>query len=455
MLDEGEQKQERSSRAHEGLIWGASSCKHGLKPVMPSNASISQTEPGQAATSRAQWLVLSAAFLGWMFDGVEQGVFPLVARPALQDLMGVNADALIGPWMGYITALFLAGAACGGLCFGWLGDRLGRVRAMMLSILAYSVFTGICYFVHTPWQFGAFRFLAAVGMGGEWSLGVALVMECWPENRRPILAAAIGAAANIGFGVLGALGIMFHVTRSSWRWVMLAGAAPALLALFIARYVPESERWRRAVSGTPSAPLRAILSRQYIGRTALGLLFASIALIGTWGSVQWLPSWADQLTQGQVQYAKGITQLLIAGGAVLGCFIGPAIGKRMGRRPAYFILCLCSLLACACLFRAVNQYGMLFLAMVFVVGTTTGSFYGWLPLYLPELFPTRVRATGQGVAYNSGRLLAALGALQMGYLLRFYAGSYARAGSAITLIYVLGLVFIWLAPETKGRPLPD
>jgi MFS family permease len=390
-----------------------------------------------------------------MFDGVEQGVFPLVARPALQDLLGVDADGLIGPWMGYITALFLLGAACGGLCFGWLGDRVGRVRAMMLSILAYSLFTGMCYFVRAPWELGLFRFLAAVGMGGEWSLGVALVMECWPEASRPTLAGVIGAAANVGFGILGVLGILFHVTRGSWRWVMLAGAAPAFLALFIARYVPESERWKHAIKGAPSQPFREIFSRALAGRTFLGLLFASIALIGTWGSVQWLPSWADQLTQGNVNNAKGLTQVLVAAGAVLGCFIGPWIGRLMGRRPAYFVLCLGSLLACACLFRAVHQYGLTFLFMVFLVGTTTGSFYGWLPLYLPELFPTKVRATGQGLAYNSGRILAAVGAVQMGYLLRFYEGSYAKAGAAITLVYALGLVCIWLAPETKGQPLPD
>src|ERR1043165_7863366 len=108
--------------------------------------------------NRDQWLVLIAAFLGWMFDGVEQGVFPLVARPALQDLLGVEADKWIGPWMGYITALFLIGAACGGFLFGWIGDRVGRVRAMIYSILAYSLFTGCCYFAQSVWQLGFFRF---------------------------------------------------------------------------------------------------------------------------------------------------------------------------------------------------------------------------------------------------------------------------------------------------------
>ncbi len=412
-------------------------------------------EPQTRGRTRSEWLVLVAAFLGWMFDGVEQGVFPLVARPALQDLLGVEDDKLIGPWIGNITALFLVGAACGGLAFGWLGDRLGRVRAMILSILAYSLFTGCCYFVEAPWQLGAFRFLAAVGMGGEWSLGVALVMECWPERHRPLLAGAIGAAANIGFGLLGALGVLFQVTRDSWRWVMLAGAAPAALALFIAWFVPESGRWREAVKGARSQPLREIFGADLRKSTLLGILFAAIALIGTWGSVQWLPAWADQLTHGSVQNAKGLTQLLIAAGAIVGGVAGPLIGGRIGRRPAYFLLCLSSLLVCGILFRATNAYGTRFLVLALLTGATTAAFYGWLPLYLPELFPTCVRATGQGLCYNSGRILAAFGAIEMGQLLRFYEGSYARAGATITLIYALGLLVIWFAPETKGRPLPD
>lgn len=423
-------------------------------PELQSRTSASALT-SSSPTNSAQWLVLTAAFLGWMFDGVEQGVFPLVARPALQDLLGVNADARLGPWMGYVTALFLLGAACGGLCFGWLGDRVGRVRAMVLSILSYSLFTGCCYFVQAPWQLGLFRFLAAIGMGGEWSLGVALVMECWPERQRPLLAGAIGAAANVGFGLVGILGILFHVTRDSWRWVMLAGATPALLCLFIIRYVPESERWRQSVKANASTPFRDVFSRGLRARTVLGILFASIALIGTWGSVQWLPAWADQLTAGKLGNAKGLTQLLIALGAVLGCLLGPWIGHRTGRRPAYFLLCLSSLIACACLFRLVNSYGPFFLLLVLAVGTATGSFYGWLPLYLPELFPTRARATGQGLCYNTGRVLAAVGAIEMGYLLSLYSGSYAKAGATITLVYIAGMIVIWFAPETKGRPLPE
>jgi MFS family permease len=149
-----------------------------------------------------------------------------------------------------------------------------------------------------------------------------------------------------------------------------------------------------------------------------------------------------------------MTQMLTGIGAVLGCFIGPLIGARMGRRPAYFLLCFLSLITCGLLFRFVRDYSSSFLLLTFLVGCTTAAMYGWLPLYLPELFPTAVRATGQGICYNSGRLFAAVGSIEMGRLMQFYHGSYARAGATITLIYAAGLLLIWLGPETRGRALP-
>lgn len=414
--------------------------------------------PGQSASSRTQWLVLAAAFLGWMFDGVEMGIFPLVARPALQSMMPLSAlgqDQFVGLWMGRITALFLVGAAAGGLGFGWLGDRLGRVRAMTLSILTYSVFTGLCFFARTPWELGALRFIAAFGMGGEWSLGVALVMEAWPSGKRALLAGIIGTASNAGYLLIALVGLCFHVTRESWRWIMIAGAAPALLALAIQVLVPESERWKAAVKARAARPVHEILSSGLLTKTLLGIGLASIALIGTWGSVQWLPLWADQMTGGRVPTAKAMTQILASAGAMAGSLAGALAAGRLGRRPAYFALCLLSLLLCGWLFRYVNEYGLAFLISVTLVGAATAAFYGWLPLYLPELFPTRVRATGQGLCYNSGRILAAVGALTQGQLVAAYSGSYARASATVTLIYLVGLAIVWLAPETKDQPLPE
>lgn len=432
------------------------------------------------SSARQQWLVLVAAFLGWMFDGLEQGLFPIAARPALMDLMQSTNEAQIGQSISYLLAAFLAGAALGGLLFGWMGDRFGRVRTMAVTILAYSLFTGCCYFVPISlgrwfpesWQLfghnanglinsgavqlGAFRFLAALGMGGEWALGVALVMECWPERWRPLLAGAIGSASNFGFLLIGLLAVFIKVDPQSWRWVMLAGSAPALLAFLVLIFLPESERWKESVRKGGGSPLREIFTTRLIWPTLLATAFASVALIGTWAAVsQFLPTWSDKLAGPDRPHAKAMVQTLVAIGAILGCLIAPIVGGKIGRRPAYFGLCLCSLVVCSILFRTMNEYNNQFLFMCFLAGLFTAAFYGWLPLYLPELFPTRVRATGQGLSYNFGRIFAIFGALGTGQLLTFFDGSYPHACATITLIYIVGMVLIWFAPETKGKPLPD
>lgn len=411
-----------------------------------------------SATRSQQWMALVAAFLGWLFDGFEMGLFPLVARPALRSLAGaaVADDAFVGEWMGIVTALFLLGAAAGGLVFGWLGDRVGRVRAMAASILAYSLFTGLGYFASSPWQLGALRFLAALGMGGEWALGVALVMETWPEKWRPFLAGAIGAAANVGFLLVALVGKLFPITVESWRFMMLVGAAPALLVFFIRLAVPESERWRASVAASGAVrPLRAVFSGVLLKRTLVAIALASVALIGTWASVQWIPLWVDQMQGASDPGAKAVAQMAYGVGATLGSFLGPLIAGRASRRWTYATLSALSFAACAVQFRVLDAYGPPFVAAVVVTGAATASFYGFLPLYLPELFPTRVRATGQGVAFNFGRVFAAVGALLGGNLVAAFDGSFPRAGAAVTLVYLAGLAIVWLAPETRGRALPE
>lgn len=455
--------------------------------------------------SRDQWLVLAAAFLGWMFDGVEIGLFPLVARPALQELLGTVGDAEVGFWTGVVTAAFLLGAALGGLVFGWLGDRVGRVRAMVLSVLCYSLFTGAGFFATQAWHLAAFRFIASLGMGGEWAVAVALVVECWPERYRPKLAGAIGAASNIGFLMIAIVAFCWPVVSGSWRWMMLVGAAPAVLALLISLFVPESEKWKAAAAKTSrKTPLREVFGPGLRKRTILGIIFSGIPLVGTWAAVSgWTPPWVEQMKQialvdaelpglhladtassGQdgdmakvkqgladaqsqlppetwtrishdAARSKAAVQIVIAIGAIIACYIAPLIGGLWGRRPVYFALCLLSLGVCAYMFRCLATFDTWFLGVAGVAGGVTAAFYGWLPLYLPEIFPTRVRATGQGLSYNFGRILAAVGALYMGQLVRVLGGDYARAGANITLIYIAGLLLIWLAPETKGKPLPD
>ena len=293
-------------------------------------------------------------------------------------------------------------------------------------------------------------------MGGEWSLGVALVMEVWPEKRRPLMAGIIGAAANVGFALIGIVTIFFKVTVDSWRWVALVGAAPAMLTFIIRLFVPESEKWHAAVktSATKTEPLKEIFGPTLLKHTVIGIALSSVALIGTWGSVQWLPLLADKMVGGTDPSAKGLTGTLSGVGAIIGCLAGAWVGGFFSRRIMYFAICAGSLVSCAILFRGVDRYGPMFLTLTCLVGGLTASFYGWFPLYLPELFPTRVRATGQGLAYNAGRILAAFGAIYGGALVQAFNGSYARAGAVITLVYLVGMVIIWFAPETKGKPLP-
>jgi MFS family permease len=198
-----------------------------------------------------------------------------------------------------------------------------------------------------------------------------------------------------------------------------------------------------------------IFSPGLLKSTLLAIAFASVALVVTWGIVQWIPLWADQMSGGKRPAVKAWTQFYQSIGAAMGCLVAALLGGALGRRLTYFLLCLSSLAITQILFRMFYEVNTGFFVVVFLVGATTASFYGWLPLYLPEIFPTRVRATGQGLAFNAGRILAAMGAWQMPALMGFFDKSYARAGETIVLVYLLGMALIWLAPETKDRALPE
>lgn len=402
--------------------------------------------------SNGKYAVLISALLGWMFDGFEMGIFPLIARPALQDLLQTSNDVEIGFWMGNITALFLVGAALGGLVFGWLGDRWGRVKSLSTAILIYSFFTAFCAFATHPWQIGAFRFIAALGMGGEWALGVALVMEWWPNHMRPLLAGAIGCIINVGFALI-PMTVLFGLKLTNWRTVMLAGVVPALLTFFIRFFVPESEKWVSSVKA--KNPLQTLFSKDYRSSVLTAICLASVALIGTWSAVHWIPLWADQMTKGTFPQAKAYVQIAYALGAFIGAFFAPLATYFIARKPLFFLLCLSSLASCSYLFNWVTAFGPLFLMLVSLIGCATGSLYGWLALYLPELFPTHIRATGQGLCFNFGRIFAAVGALATGQLLSLYQGSYSAAGAAMCMIYALGMIVIFFAPKTDGLELKD
>jgi MFS transporter, SHS family, sialic acid transporter len=523
------------------------------KSTEPSPPKSIDPSEGSGITTRGQWMALAAALLGWMFDGAEMGVFSMVGRQAIADLLQTTDEAVLGRWFGVITAGFLIGAATGGVLFGWLGDRIGRVRAMTLSVLTYALFTGMCGFCTQAWQVGALRFIAALGMGGEWSLGVALVMEVWPNRSRAFMAGLIGAAANVGYLLVGFVGlglaaVLSHladgllsmglsqdlvntlVANKGWRLMMILGTVPALLTFFIRLFVPESEKWQaeetkgrtnnwettdlfgvllgaagpglmvylwstehsgavRVVGtlfclavaiGGYSFPMLRYLQRQalahdggelpwrpVLARMLLAASLSGVALLGTWGSTQWGPTWADKLTGG-AQNAKEYTQIWLAVGAIAGTIAAAMMGDWLGRRLTYCAMCITSIASILWFFQPWTkvEYGNVFLFNTFLAGFCTASFYGWLPLYLPELFRTNVRASGQGFSFNFGRILAAVGTLKVGDLLKEFSGGanlfgieltggYPLACSSVIAIYLLGLGLIWLAPETKGKPLPD
>lgn len=516
-----------------------------------------------------KWMALAAALLGWLFDGLEMGLFPLIQKDALDELVGPSQRTL---WMGIMTSFFLVGAATGGVLFGWLGDRLGRVRSMMLSVFTYAVVSGLCGFaadfwigdveIRGAWQIAALRFIASLGMGGEWSLGVALVNEIWPDRSRAFLAGLIGAAANVGYLLIGLVGgsiqhgivhvrdFLFAIHLSDdwvdhlisdqnrgWRLLMMLGAVPALLTFFIQWFVPESAKWQKerdkgatsfwasrdligvlvgavaacgvialwatqvhlavriagslvgfviiawgytfpviaylkrahAVGAEPARdaaaiaagepPIRAaaIVStdtwKPMLRRMLLAATLSGVALLGTWGTIQQAPAWAGTL-ESTVPTAAAWTQVAAACGAILGTIAAALMGGWIGRRITYFFLCVGSFGIIQLFFQTSTAFDTRFVILAFLTGGITASFYGWLPLYLPELFPTAIRATGQGFGFNFGRILAAIGVLQLSTLQDRFGGL-SQACAALSFIYIVGLIVIWLVPETKGQPLPD
>lgn len=407
---------------------------------------------------RARLIVLLAAFVGLLFDGWELGLMPIASLSVTEDLLGGRfTDALAGLWFARLTASMMLGAAFGGIWFGQLGDRIGRTRAMGISILFYSVFAGAGALVTSLEQMLVLRFLVGLGIGGMWPNGVALVSESWPDVSRPVVAGIVGAGLNTGILMLASIARFWHITPESWRWVFGFSALPALLGVASLCWIPESPKWlgSRGATAAAATPLRELLRPPLLRITLIGIILGSIPMVGAWAASKWMIPWADKVG-GNVQPGyKAVTQGYWAFGAVLGSFFGAQLASLLGRRRAYFLISLGStLLTCGLfLFSAPLRGG--FLWVVFAQGFVATLFFGWLPLYLPEVFPTRVRATGSGVAYNVGRFATAVGVFTAGALATAFGGDFAKVGAATGLIYALGMVVIWWAPDTSSKTLDE
>jgi len=409
---------------------------------------------------RGRIAVLVTAFLGWMFAGTIMSITFLALRAATIDLLGSQDEGLVGNWLSRYTCAFLLGGAAGGLVFGWVGDRLGRARAMGLSILCYSIVTGLTWFVQSSEQLLVLRFIACMGVGGMWPNGISLVSEAWSGVSRPLLAGLIGASANVGFVLLAVTCSYVPATPESWRWVLLAASTPAVLGVVVLVIVPESPRWLAGVQDKAArsgpSPAAEVFRPPLLKLTLIGICLGTIPLLGNWGGGNWLVPWADKVGEGlQDPALKGWTQTARSVGGVLGALAGGWLASLCGRRKTYFVVSLLTLATTAYVFRYVTPADGSFLYWVFVVGFVGTVYFGWLPLYLPELFPTRVRATGSGVTFNFGRIATAVGVLGTGQLMTAFEGEYARVGQVTCLVYALGMLIICFAPDTSKRQLED
>jgi len=421
-----------------------------------------------------QWLVLLIAWLGWVFDSMDATIYAIVLHPALEDLLTVSSGAgsvgqeVVGPeaigWYGgIIFSIFLIGWAIGGVLFGVIADYLGRTKTLIITILIYAIFTGAAALSQTWWHLALSRFVTALGIGGEWAAGASLVAEVWPDDKRAKAAGILQSAWAAGFFLAAALNLLFR--GYNWRVLFLVGVLPALVALMVRWWVKEPERWVKA-------RLREIESRvDHRGKlpelfhgtlrlpTLVGSLLAFVAVFGLWGATNWTPTLVRALPDmqgldrstlaGYVSYAI----MALNAGALVGYLSFGPLAERFGRRPVFALMCAGSLAMVPITFLAPHAYTQVLLLLPILGFFNNGIFTGF-PIYLPELYPTRLRATGAGFCFNAGRVLASAGPFLTGFLVTSL-GSFGRAASAIALIYLVGLLVLPFAPETKGRPLPD
>ncbi len=433
--------------------------------------------------------VLLVAFLGWFFGGVQIGITGVAMRDAPLELMDrvgtldlatynqlqttnrselsaeesvrlADWNASAARWFAWYQCAFLFGAAAGGFIFGRLGDRIGRTKSLAVSILCFSVLTGISYFAQSPSQLLVLRFLACVGLGGTWPNGVALVSEAWSNAARPLVASSIGMAGNLGIFAMFSLSAWRAVTPEDWRWVMVVGASPVVLAVIIWFFVPESPTWLRLKSQSRPKdedrvdPTREGLGTQYRGTILVGIALATIPLIGGWGSANWMIPWAgeagaaigDDFLKANVGQARSIT-------SIIGSLFAGVIACTMGRRLTYALTSIGALLVAQYAFWFTTPTDSSFLIWVAVLGFFNGVYFGWLPFFLPEMFEARVRSTGTGISFNTGRILTAITIFATGTMKDWFHGDYAMIGRVTSWVFLLGVIAILFAPDTSKRDM--
>jgi MFS family permease len=423
--------------------------------------------PWYQELTRYHWWVLIVASLGWLFDTMDQRIFVLVRQPAMEALLPAGSDVKFNS--GIATTVFMIGWATGGLYFGMLSDRWGRAKTMMLAIIVYAGFTGLSAASQTQWDFMLYRFLTGLGVGGEFAAGVTLVAETMPIRARAHALGILQALSAVG-NIIGS-GIGFFVLPAyGWRAMFCVGVLPSLLVAFVFNRVREPEAWlraREAVKRGEKKQMGAVQDlfsdHRWRRNTFVGLTLAIAGVVGLWGIGFWSPELIREALstlskETRDQYASFGT-LLQDVGAFFGISAFTLVTARFGRRPTFVFFFLLAMAATLMTFGWLREPSHIFW-MIPILGFCNLSIFGGYSIYLPELYPTRLRSTGVGFCYNVGRIVAALGPFTLVYLNSAFADAGYRspfrlAAMTLSSIYLIGILAVAFAPETKGKPLPE
>jgi MFS family permease len=445
--------------------------------------------PWWRTLSRYHWFVFAMASLAWLFDCLDQQLFILARPAAMKELLapGLNPNV----WGGYATAIFVAGWAMGGLIFGSVGDRIGRARTLTITVLMYSVCTGLSAFSRGFIDFAVYRFITGLGVGGVFGLAVALVADSLPDSARPHalgLLQALSAVGNVTAGLIGvfvgSLELSTIQPGSAWRWMFVIGAFPAFLCVFLQMRLKEPEKWVTAreagrISGVRFGSYAALLGDpRWRSRALIGMILCISGVIGLWG----IGFFSPELIKGVIGRAleeEGIPAAQQPGyttrwmsfalilqniGAFAGMMLFTKSASRFGRKPVFAVGYICAMVATIGVFKFLNQRSDIFW-MIPLMGFFQLSLFAGFAIYLPELFPVSLRSTGTSFCYNVGRFIAAAGPFVQGKLIgAFSAGAttaaerldaFRNACGWMSCIFLLGLIALPFAPETKGKPMPE
>ncbi|HVI12889.1 MAG TPA: MFS transporter [Pseudolabrys sp.] len=443
------------------------------------------TEVGTDATSRwyrsldrTQWKALIASNLGWTFDGFEVFALILTIGAALHQLLDTSEYRLIPVYAGAVIAITVFGWGAGGLLGGILADYIGRKRSMTLTILAYSALTGLSALSWNWLSFAIFRFLVGLAIGSEWATGASITAELWPDHARGKGGAFLQSGYPIGSILASGVWVMIGpLGPSSWRYMYLVGVLPALVAFWIRRNIPESPRWERSnkhrraayelkrqgavLQGEDAAIVRFTLVDLFAdpavrSRLLLTFVMSLSVTIGYWGVSSFVPSYVGTVATAaglEAQRWVGLAGLVQNVGALIGFISFGFLADAVGRKPTTIVYYLMSLVLTPIVYLWVQDIHLLLLVFA-VYGFFVQGVFSWTAVWLPELFPTRMRATAAGFIFNTPRLISAIAPLFAGTLI-VSLGGYGKAATIIGLFYSLGLFAVPFLPETKGEPLPE